>query len=42
MAEPEIQYGSSEQAFKALWDKLDALAKALESVGTDTLRVKSV
>jgi len=30
------------EAFKALWEKLDALTKALESVSQDALRVKSV
>lgn len=30
------------EALKAIYDKLDELTKALESVGTDILRVKSV
>jgi hypothetical protein len=30
------------EALKAIWEKLDALTKALETIGTDILRVKSV
>ena len=40
MSAPEFERRGA--AFKALWEKLDALTKALESVATDTLRVKSV
>jgi len=30
------------EAFKALWEKLDALSKALDSLAQDALRVKTV
>lgn len=40
MAQPEFERRGA--AFKALWEKLDALTKALESISQDTLRVKSV
>jgi hypothetical protein len=30
------------EALKAIWEKLDALTKALESISQDVLRVKSV
>lgn len=38
----DIKWGQYAEAYKAMWEKLDALTKALESVATDTLRVKSV
>lgn len=37
-----ITWERRHEAFKAIWEKLDALSKALESIGQDTLRVKSV
>ena len=30
------------EAFKAIWEKLDALTKALDSLAQDSLRVKCV
>jgi len=37
-----ITWERRHEAFKAIWEKLDALTKALESIAQDTLRVKSV
>ena len=37
-----VEWGKYQDAYKAIWEKLDALTKALESIATDTLRVKSV
>ena len=37
-----INWERRHEAFKAIWEKLDALTKALESVKQDVLRVKSV
>jgi hypothetical protein len=38
----EITWERRHEAFKALWDKLDALTKALDSLAQDALRVKTV
>jgi len=38
----DITWERRHEALKAIHDKLDQLAKALESIGQDTLRVKSV
>lgn len=37
-----VPWGQYPKAYKAIWEKLDELTKALESIGADTLRVKSV
>ena len=37
-----VEWGRYAEAYKAIYEKLDALTKALETIGTDTLRVKSV
>jgi len=37
-----VEWGKYQDAYKAIWEKLDALTKALESIAQDTLRVKSV
>ena len=38
----QVTWERRHEALKAIWEKLDALSKALESIATDTLRVKSV
>jgi hypothetical protein len=40
MSQPEFERRGA--AFKALWEKLDALTKALDSLAQDALRVKTV
>jgi hypothetical protein len=42
VTEPEAPWSQYDKAFKRIWEKLDALTKALESIAQDTLRVKSV
>jgi len=37
-----ITWERRHEALKAIWEKLDALTKALETIAQDTLRVKSV
>jgi len=37
-----VRWGASEEAFQAIWEKLDALTKALDSLAQDALRVKTV
>jgi len=37
-----ITWERRHEAFKAIWDKLEALSKALDSVAQDALRVKTV
>jgi len=37
-----VRWGASEEAYKAIWEKLDALTKALDSLAQDALRVKTV
>jgi len=37
-----ITWERRDQAFKAIWEKLDALTKALDSLAQDSLRVKCV
>ncbi len=41
MSQP-VTWERRADAFKALWEKLDALTKALDSLAQDALRVKSV
>jgi hypothetical protein len=37
-----VTWDRRSEAFKAIWDKLDALTKALDSLAQDALRVKTV
>lgn len=37
-----VEWERRHEALKAIWQELEKLNKALESIGTDTLRVKSV
>jgi hypothetical protein len=37
-----VEWGKYQDAYKAIWEKLDALTKALDSLALDALRVKTV
>jgi len=37
-----VEWGKYQDAYEAIWEKLDSLAKALDSVAQDALRVKTV
>jgi len=37
-----VEWGRYQDAFKAIWEKLEEIAKALDSKAQDSLRVKTV